>query len=140
MIATSTVWLDARGYTRVALVRTASGGIGAILPALQAVSNADWQQCWEGPVSTQTPAPVAALYESNSQLARLVFAAADNSQCDVLIYAPKSSIFLTDGVTVDDTNTDVASLITELLANGVSPTGSALTTYLGGFMQPTSGG
>jgi hypothetical protein len=140
MFYTSTVWLDARGYTSITLVRTASGGIGPILSDMQALTNADWSLCWEGPLSTQVPSTTAAVYEAGMQRARLVFGAADGTEVDIIIPAPQIGIFLADGITVDSSNANVAQLITDVIANGVSASGSAVTAYLSGYMEPTRGG
>lgn len=140
MIISSTLWLDARGYSRVGLIRTVSSGVGPILTPLQAVSNASWTQCWEGPQSVQAVPPIAAPYESGLQVARLVFASASGEEVAVLIYAPKIGIFLPDGVTVDIGNPQVVALVGQVLINGAVPSGAPITHFISGMIMPTKGG
>jgi len=132
----STTWLDARGYTRITLVRT-TGGIGPVLSAWERLSNAGVQQCWEGPVSNILGTPIAALYESGTQVAILTFVCSDGTNVLLPVYAPAYSIFLADLVTVDPANADVASLISAMIANAVGASGSPVTAFVGGGIAPS---
>jgi hypothetical protein len=131
----SQVWLDARGYTRITLIRT-STGVGSLLSPLQAISNAGLLECWEGPQSLYTPAPVAAQYESGQQTARLTFVCADGTQAVLQVFAPVLGIFQTDEVTVDSANANVVTLIAAAVGNLMSSSGSLATAYVSGSMGP----
>lgn len=134
MKATSTVWGDAGGNTSIALVRTDTG-IGAILPALQAASNGDWLSCWEGPVDVNgAPVVTAAEYRNVGQSAVLTFQCADTTMVALRIPAPKASIFLSDGVTVDLANTDIAAIITASIGLLASASGSLAVSCVAGLL------
>lgn len=130
----STIWLDANGYTQIGMLRTNTGA-GAIQAAIAAVSNAGLQQCWEGSQTVTGAAPTAALYQSGQQIVRLTFLCADGSEAVVKVFAPQSTIFLTDGVTVDPANANVATLIAACIGNLESATGALATAFLSGYME-----
>ena len=128
----STLFVDAGGGSTITLIRSNLGGSG-MLSALLAVSNADYLNHWEGHVAVNaSPAPVAAVNQSVNTQASLVFLCADNSQVTFNIPAPKASIFLADGVTVDQTM--ITSLITACVGHLVSQSGSTATSYLSGLL------
>jgi len=130
----SSVWADANGYTVIQMIRTDTGA-GAIDDDLEVLSNAVRTQCWEGNQQLGAGTPTAALYQSSQQVARLTFLCADGSEAVLKVFAPKSTIFLTDGVTVDITNTDVVLLATDAVGNLESASGSLATALLSGYME-----
>src|SRR5882724_9709050 len=110
MTLTASVMLaDAHGNQTIVRINT-SGGSGSILSALLACANSDAFQFWESVLATFTPAPVASDYLNVGQVAVLTFVTASGSQVSLRIPAPKLSIFLADGVTVDIINTSVVNL------------------------------
>lgn len=99
-----------------------------------AVSNADFNDYWEGNlVINTTPTVVNATYQAVTAKALLNFMCADGTSAQIAIPAPKLSIFLADGVTVDATT--IPTLIADCIGNLQSPTGSLATAFLGGFLN-----
>jgi hypothetical protein len=65
-------------------------------------------------------------------IAALLSFLADGTPVDVLIPSPSFPCFLVDGVTVDETYAPIADVIAWVLANGRSPAGPIVDTYLTG--------
>lgn len=129
----SVVYSDAATGVTIKLLRSVSGGTTLRDDAL-ALSNADWVNDWEGDLNINgAPAPVVAQYQSVSQQATLVFLCADGTSARIDIPAPKLSIFLSDGVTVDATaiTTLIADAVGELLSPSLSPAVSFQSGILG---------
>jgi len=124
------VWIDAGGRTAAHLLTT-SAGAAAVLTQVAAVSNAVPQQQWEGPLTVPGGAAVAASFPDVSDVAWLTFTKASGELVKVAIPAPLASIFLADGETVDPTQ--VAALITAVIANVVDASGNAVTAYVSGL-------
>ena len=128
----SVLWVDAGGGSTISLIRSTTGGAG-IESALLGVSNADWFNEWEGTNNVNlAPAPVAAPNQSVLTQASLVFLCADGSQVTLALPAPKASIFLADGVTVNAAS--IAALIAACVGTLVSQSGSTATAYLSGLL------
>jgi hypothetical protein len=130
----SSVWLDANGYTRIQMLRTDTGA-GAIDDDVEAISNAVRTQCWEGPQQLGSGTATAALYQSSSQVVRLTFLCADGTLAEVKVFAPVSTIFLADGVTVDITNAGVVLLAVDAVGNLESASGSKAVSLLSGLLE-----
>lgn len=128
----SIVWIGAGTGATITRVRTATGA-GTIQTDMLAVSNADYNDYWEGDlVVNGSPAPVNAEYPGLTQQALLTFLCADNTQVILRIPAPQVGIMLSDGVTVDSTL--IATLIADCIGNLQSATGSLATAYLSGIV------
>jgi hypothetical protein len=132
--STSTLWVDAAAGQTIYRVRTSSG-IGAILPAIVAASNADWLQCWEGPESTNTPVPTAAQYLPTKPAALLYFLCGDGSTAILRIPSPQVGIFLADQVTVDPTNALVITLVAACVGSLQSASGSTAVSLQAGVLE-----
>lgn len=132
--STSTIWVDAAGAQTIHRVRT-SGGIGGILPATVAASDADWFQCWEGPETAQVPAPVAAQYLPLKPAALCYFLCADGTTAVLRVPAPRVGIFLADQVTVDGSNALVTALVAACVGQLQSTSGSLATGFLAGYLE-----
>lgn len=129
----SVLWGDAGGNTSISLILANPSGAG-IQGALLGKSNADYLEYWEGPlVINGSPAPTAAQYQSVQQSAVLSFLCGDGTIARVALLAPKLSIFLADGITVD--STQIAGIIAACTGNLISNTGSAAVSFLGGTLQ-----
>jgi len=133
--ATSTVWKDARGYSRIGLIYTPTG-IGGILPALEACSNAGALVCWEGPLTVIGAAPAAALYESGLQVAGLTYICADGTDVMLLIFAPILAVFMADGATIDATNALIVALNAAVIGHMTNASGSLVIAYASGRLIP----
>lgn len=136
--ARSSLWLDARGYQRITLLR-AQGLSGAIEAAMAAASNAGLVQCWEGPIATPVPTPAAAVYESGLQVARLLFQCADGKDAAIMLVAPKLADFLADGRTIDIANPQIAAIIAAAVGTLANQAGSIAANYVSGFLQGNGG-
>jgi len=135
MLIRSSVWLDARGYTRISLIRSNTGA-GGIEAAIQASVNAGLLECWEGPQTLSVPAPAAATYESGLQIARLAYLCGDGTVAVLLLPAPKLAIMLADQVTVDSSNALVAAITAAAVGHLESASGSLAVSYLSGTLGP----
>lgn len=128
----SVLWVDAAGGSTISLIRAVTSA-ASIETELLAVSNADWFNEWEGTLNINlTPSPVAAEYQSVSQQATLVFLCADNTTARVNLIAPKLSIFMADGVTVDPTT--ITSLIAACVGTLLSATLSPAVAFQNGIL------
>lgn len=133
-LARSVVYLDENGFLTIHRISTALGG-ASIQAGILALSNADYQEVWEGPITTNpSPAPTAAVYLPGNMTALLTYQCADLSEAQIRIPAPQVGIFYADRSTVDPAM--IAALNAVAIGNLVSSTGSLATTYLSGKLQP----
>lgn len=123
------VWVDASGRVR-ATGLVGAPTLGGVQAALRGHSNADVQQQVEGPVVDYAPAPVAGTYPSVRDQATLIFAAADGTQTQVILPAPKAAVFMADGQTVDPSV--INDIIVAVVAAVQTASGAAVTNYVGG--------
>ena len=129
----SVVWVDGAGGSTITLIRALTSA-SSIETELLAVSNADWFNEWEGTLNINTsPAPTIASYQSIAQVATLNFLCADGTLAEVRLVAPKLSIFLADGLTVDSTM--ITSLITACVGTLLSATLSPAASFVAGFLE-----
>jgi hypothetical protein len=134
--ARSTVWVDAFGYRTITKLVT-DGGAATVEPSLEALSNAATTQFWESPITFTTNTPVAAQYQSTSDKCVMIFLCADLTNYAVIVPAPKLSIFLADGETVDQANADVIAFVSAALACPIAnPAGSVVTFLIAGYRLP----
>jgi hypothetical protein len=126
--------VDAAGAQNIYRSRTTSG-IGSILAAAVACSNADWQTCWEGPESVNAPAPTAAQYLPGKPAALLYLLCADSTTAVFRIPAPQVGIFLADQVTVDPANAAVVTLVAALVGSLLSASGSPAVSLQAGVLE-----
>lgn len=135
------VWRDAKGNTATTRYYVASGGTLttqntaalAIYNAMVPLTNAS-AQALHGPANA--PA-TEVIYGTNAEFPTVedkvvfTFQSANGSIHRYQIPAPKSSIFLADGETVDPANTDVVAYTSAVVANAFSRDDIAVT--FGGF-------
>lgn len=134
------VWVDYNGFTRATYLTGNNGGGGSptlasVESQLLALSNADEQSVWEGPWTVNpAPAPAAAVYQAVGDYAALTY---QNTGTGELVYitlpAPKSTIFLADGETVDPTA--IAALTTEVTAVIITASGAVVDAFVGGVRR-----
>jgi len=129
----SVVWIGAGTGATITRIQTATGA-DTILTDMLAVSQADFNDKWEGDlIINSSPAPPGGQYPGLQQQCLLQFLCADNTTAILRLIAPSISIFLADGVTVD--STAIATLIADCVGNLESATGSLATAFLGGFLN-----
>lgn len=131
----SVVWVDAGAGSTITRINSLSGSAG-IEADLLTISNADVQQNWFGTLAVNgSPSPTAAQYQSVTQRVSLVFTTtAPGVLVTLTVVAPKLSIFLSDGRTVDLTNTDVVALATACVGNLCNTSGDSATALIAGFL------
>jgi hypothetical protein len=124
--------VDGAARATITRIRTNSGA-GGIQTQLLAVSNADYNDYWEGTDTINgSPSPTVAQYQSVTQRANLSFLCADGTIALLDIIAPQIGIFLSDGITVDATM--ITALITAAVGTLESTSGSLATAYLAGTL------
>lgn len=135
-------WRDSKGRTATMRYYVASTGTqitqavaaSNVNNAFQPCSNAHTQTV-HGP-SNNPAGPVGygttADFPSVEDKAVLTFSAADGSLHRYKLPAPKIAIFEVDTVTVDAAQADIAGAITAVIANVVTASGAAITSYVGG--------
>jgi hypothetical protein len=133
---------DDRGLLGRTSFRVTAADIGAgataaasITDAVIAASNgaaASYSGILSGPQSADYGAD--AQYESSSQEAVLTFKSAAGQLSRLTVPAPKVTIFKADGITVDGADSLVGDISDAVLASGVTISGAALTTFVGGHL------
>lgn len=128
-------WGDVAGQTRSTAI-TANASASAVEVALLNASNADVLLESEGQLfSNSSPSPIAATYQSVEDFAALLYADAGGSIVQITLPAPKASIFMADGETVDPANTDVAGITATVVGVVITPAGNPVTNFVGGTRQ-----
>lgn len=129
----STIWTDAAGKTRQTIVR-GNATLAAVLLALAAKSNGDFQRDWEGAtIVNPAPAPVNATYNSVNDYAQLVFATGAGNLVYVTLPCPVSSIFMADQETVDPVA--IATIIAAVTGTVIDGSGSPVASFIGGYRR-----
>lgn len=128
------IWADSQGEQTLNIYVT-STGVSAIRTNLAALSNAVPVESSEGTRVAISGTPTVATYPSVRSNARLYFRAASGSRGTLLIPAPISSIFLSDGVTIDPSA--VSSLVTAALGNLVCGDSTLAAVFDGGELVQT---
>ena len=131
------VWQDGQGE-RVLHVVTTQSGVGGIETALVAASNAVVAECWEGLDEFTGATPSVGQYDTVRVTAVLYYVdSSTGSIAKLFIPSPQSGIFLSDGDTVDPTNTLVAAITTAAFANLLAPSGNLVDILKGGSIVRT---
>lgn len=134
MYTKSVIWVGFNGdqtITRINSTATAPATTTAIIGC----SHADELAEWEGVYSPNgTPAPTAGDYGGTNSRANLVFACADGTASTLVVVAPKRSIFMADGQTVDPTNADVVVLVAAAISECTNANGSPYTALVIGTL------
>ena len=134
MYARSVIWVGFNGdnaITRINSIATAPTTMAAIVGC----SHADDFAYWEGIYSPNgAPAPTVGDYGGTNSRAQLVFACADGTAATLIVVAPKRSIFMADGTTVDPTNADVVSLVAAAVVECCNAAGSPFTALIIGTL------
>ena len=128
------IWADAQGEQVLHLIVTDTG-VSSIRTQLQAVSNARVVEDSEGTIVNFSVTPVVATYPSVRTTAQLQFADATGSIGRLLIPAPVTSIFLSDGLTVDPSA--ITSLIAAAVGNLKAGSTNVVTHFVGGQLVST---
>ena len=129
----SVLWVDVGGRSTITLIRTSTGG-NSIEGDIVALMNGDWFNEWEGTLNVNGSVSVVnAQYPTIQSQATCTFICADGTVARVDIPAPKLSIFLADGVTVDSTK--IATLIADCIGNLLSSSGSPAVSFAAGFLN-----
>lgn len=123
------VWVDANGYTRLALLN-GNAGLGAVQAALAAQSNAAPLNCVESALTVYTPAPPGGVYRTVGDAAILTYQDAGGDLVDITLPAPLASVFLADGQTVD--SAAIAAVSAAVIGTVVTGAGNPVTAYVAG--------
>jgi hypothetical protein len=131
----SVVWVDASGYRGITRLNSVAGA-AAVVAAMVAASNADYQETWEGPLTANgAPAPIAATYQPQSARAAMTFICADLTNLVLLLPAPQLTDFLTDGQSVDPASPAIAALIAACIGVLTNAAGSPVTAFVSGVLM-----
>lgn len=131
-----TTYVDVQGNSRTAqLLGTASTFL--IQSAVLTVSNADYALESEAELfANPTPTPVNAQYQSVLDSATLFFQTSAGTTVQITIPAPRASIFLADGETVNPAS--VAGVTTACIGVLCDTSGNVVTSYLTGVRARSS--
>jgi hypothetical protein len=131
------LWADAAGGQTITRINTFAGA-AAIQTAVLAMSNADFLQSWEGPLTVNgAPAPTAAQYLPVVPFALLYYLCADGTTAQLRIPSPQVGIFLADQATVDPANALIVALNTVVVGSMTNESGSLVTGYQAGRLEST---
>ena len=128
------IWVDSQGEQTLNIYVTASG-VSSIRTQIAALSNAVPIESSEGTIAAISGTPTVATFPSVRSNARLHFQAASGSRGSLLIPAPVTSIFLTDGVTVDPTA--ITALIAAAVGNLLCGDSTVAAMFVGGELVQT---
>lgn len=132
------IWLDASGSTRLVSNNYAAAPFGNLDAELRSISNAVIYQTAQGTVTFFTSIPVVAAYQSVFQCAYVTVVDASGYEANILVPAPKLSIFASDGITV--VPAALADILSAALADGyVLPNGSSPSSAPTGILRSTNG-
>lgn len=124
------IWVDAQGEN-VLHILTGNGSMSAVMSQLIALSNADVLDWWEAANNARTPTPNTGTYPTVRVQALLNFrTSTTGSEARIFIPSPKSSIFLSDGVTVDPSA--VSALISAVEGVIIAGDSSVVDQFVGG--------
>jgi len=130
----SVVWADTFGL-RTMTYYYGVNPMESFLTTFATGSNAIPLQSWEGPLTINTPSPLAGVYAGVKDYARFTFSDDKGNRANVLLPAPKLAIFLADGKTVNPAYFLVAPFILDVLGNLVAPqSGLPLVKFIGGIL------
>lgn len=141
----SVSWRDARGYTaRNVFYITGAATIAdlqvaglAIINAIAAVTNAV-EYSSSGPEALSPGVVVygsPTVYSSVEDKADLVFQDSGGGLHHLRVPSPAASVFLADGLSVNELNTNMAALIHAFLVNAATRQGTLMGAYLGGVRR-----
>lgn len=133
-VRTGVIWVDAQGERNLNVITTNSGA-ATIAANLESLSNAVRSFSWENNEVNFSSIPVVATYPTVRVNAQLIYRDATGSLAKLYIPAPISSIFLTDGVTVDPTA--IATLTGNVIGELICGSGNVATAFVGGQLIQT---
>lgn len=136
-------WVDAGGHFQQTVYRYDPGGLvpnpEGLNPYMRGLSNAGFVGYSHGASqSDQNQEGTAAVFPAVNQVAQLTFADSSGSVAEIYIPAPVSSMFLSDGITVDTSNLAVSIFINTVCIGSnrlYTAAGGVVTTYLSGFLR-----
>ena len=112
---------------------TSGWGGGSLVAALQAHSNANNSlTAYSWAVAGLFGAVGAGAHRSVADRALLVFDCANGGTVKFMLWAPTDDVFLGDGETVD--SSAISDIISAVVANCASPSGSAVTNFAYGHL------
>lgn len=131
----SVVWVDGAGGSTITRINS-EGGAAAVQSAMLSCQNADYLQFWESDLLVNgSPIPTVAEYQSVTQKATLLFTTtAPGVLVKLTLIAPKIGIFLSDGRTVDLSNTDVSALAIACVGVLATESGDTATALIAGYL------
>lgn len=132
----SVLWVDAGAGASITRINSL-GSAAVITSDLLAVSNADVQQQWAGTLLVNSaPTPTAAPQQSVTARCSLVFTTtAPGVLVTLTLLAPKASIFLSDGRTVDLSNADIVTLAADCAGKLCTVAGDTAVSLIAGYLS-----
>lgn len=129
------IWIDAQGEN-VLHILTGASDMAAVQSNLIALSNADVLTFWQAVESIRTPTPSTGIFPTVRVQAVLTFRdSTTGSLARLFIPAPKESIFLADGSTVDPTA--IGGLISAVEGTIIAGSGNPVDQFVGGEIFAT---
>lgn len=128
------IWVDSQGEQTLNIYVTSSG-VSSIRTNIAALSNAVVAETSEGTIAHLSGTPTVAAFPSVRSNARLHFVSATGSRGSILIPAPVTSIFLSDGVTIDPTA--ITALIAACVGNLICGDSTVAAMFVGGELVQT---
>lgn len=128
-------WIDANGEVRTTQLIGISS-MSTVQLALLLLSNADEATESEAQIFVNSsPAPIAAIYQSVTDYAELWYSTSINTIIAVTVPAPRLSIFLADGQTVDPANSNVVAASGQIIGVVSDLAGNVATAFVGGLRR-----
>lgn len=130
----SMVWVDAAGLTTMQYYDTDDASGNTIAGDIANLSNAGQLSFWHGDLTVFSPPTIpGGNYQLVQTYALLYFADSGGNTVTLKIPAPLTTIFQTDGRTVNPVA--IATLIADVVGHVVSPAGLLVTSYVTGVIQ-----
>ena len=130
ILISRTSYIDVNGQLRTTQIVGAST-LAVVRGQVLLLTNSDEATDSEAPITVNpTPNPVAATYQSVTDIARLLFLTSAGTIVTINVPAPLASMFMADGETVDPTS--VAGLLTAATGVVSDLSGNTVASYVGG--------
>lgn len=129
----SMVWVDAAGLTTMNYYDTGDDTGNNVVAAIANHSEAGQLAFWHGDLTVFSPATIpGGNYQLVQTYAQLFFTTGSET-VTIKIPAPSTSIFASDGQTVDPST--ISDVISSVVGHVVSTAGNLVTAYVAGIIQ-----
>jgi len=127
-------WLDVSGgFLRASNWYDTSAGIASLEAAIQVCSNANLQYVTGAEPEIGVVTPSGSLYPLVQDCAQLLLQTSPSNTIRLIIPAPISTIFASDGNTVDPTNLDIIDVVTAATGHLADSSLNLVTAYVSGM-------